>query len=199
MFGSHAGTSQLSRERKRSAHRLRAGGIRRKLVIVVVLLIAGIGVLPTIIVKTHLRNALVAMALPNDAIRITIGSASVSWFSNPSISNVEVKNAAGDTLLVAESIHIDRTPLKLALNTHDLGNIQIVHPTIHVQVRPDGNSISDVLLKLQGNPSAAEASPNVPVQPQSHASARQPTFTIELVGATVIADDIATSRQWRLQ
>src|SRR3954471_6082770 len=206
MFGQNAGTTQLRCALPRSAHPLRAGGIRRKLLIFLLLTFAAVGVLPIVIAKTHLRNILVALAIPNNAVRVTIGEASLSWISNPSLSNIEIKDASGDTLLVAESIQINRTPLKLALNTHDLGTIHIVHPTLHVQVRPDGNSINDLLQKLAGNSS-------VPVEQRASAGSAQadsktqsspttthpPVFTIELVGATILADDVATNRQWRMQ
>src|SRR4051812_20043255 len=142
MFGPNAGTIQLPRAGRRPAHRVRFGGIRRKLLIGLVLLVALVAVLPIVIAKTHLRNLLVAMGLPNNAIRVTIGSASLSWTSNPLFQNVEDKDASGATLLVDESIRIDRTPLKWAMNTHDLGKTQTVHPTLHVQVRPDGNTIN---------------------------------------------------------
>src|SRR4051794_20739252 len=196
MFGQNAGTTQLRCALPRSAHPLRAGGIRRKLLIFLLLTFAAVGVLPIVIAKTHLRNILVALAIPNNAVRVTIGEASLSWISNPSLSNVEIKDAAGDTLLVAESIQIDRTPLKLALNTHNLGTIHIVHPTLHVKVRPDGNSINDLLQKLAGPTGSVEAESKGGTSPRT---TQQPAFTIELVGATVLADDVATNRQWRMQ
>ena len=50
-------------------------------------------------------------------------------------------------LLAAESISIDRAPLNLAMNSRDLGMIQIIRPAIHLKVRPDGSNLEDALAK----------------------------------------------------
>src|SRR5438093_168160 len=130
MFGRPAGSGLVFNRRRRFVNSLRAAGIRRKLLALLVLLVIGVALLPIIVAKTPLRNSLISMALPKDTLRVSIGDASLSWIGTPSLSNVEVKDAAGETLLVAESIRIDRTLLKLAMNSHDLGTLQVVRPTV---------------------------------------------------------------------
>ena len=78
------------------------------------------------------------------------------------------------------------------MNSHDLGTIQIVRPVIHIKVRPDGSNLEDALQKL------------LPVQPKTEPKAESATnkptaFVFQLVEATILADDVATGRQWRLQ
>src|SRR4029079_8664 len=192
MFGQHAHSRLLGKRRRSCARSRRAGSIKAKFLTLLALLLIVVGLLPIIVAKTPLRGLLLSSALPRDTVSVTIGDASLSWFSSPSLSTVEVKDKAGDALLAAESIKIDRTPLSLALNSHDLGTIQIVRPVIHVKVRPDGSNLEDVLQKLV--PSAPEN------EPKDESSARKPTaFIFQLVEATILADDIATGRQWRLQ
>src|SRR3954467_12697582 len=148
MFGQHANSRLLGKRRRYCARSLRAGGIKAKLLKFLVLVVIFIGVLPIIIAKTPLRNVLLSTAIPRDSVKVTIGDASLNWFGSPSLSTIEVKDSTGDTLLVAESIKIDRTPLHLAMNSHDLGTIQIVRPVIHIKVRPDGSNLEDALQKL---------------------------------------------------
>jgi hypothetical protein len=170
----------------------RAGGFRAKLITLFALLLIMIGVLPIIVAKTPLRNALVASVLPTDSVRVTIGDASLNWFGSPSLSAVEVKDAAGESLLAAESIRIDRTPLHLAFNSHDLGTIKIVRPVIHLKVRPDGSNLEDVLQKLIPAPAGGES--------KGESGSKEPVaFAFQLVEGTILADDVATGRQWRLQ
>jgi hypothetical protein len=147
MFGQHAHCRALGK-RRCFARTQRVGGIKKKLLTFLALLLLVVGLLPLIVAKTPLRNVLLSSALPRDSIRVTIGDASLNWFGSPSLSTVEVKDAAGDTLLAAESIKIDRTPLYLAMNSHELGTIQIVRPVIHVKVRPDGPQQQKTVRKL---------------------------------------------------
>jgi len=79
MFGRAAGSALVSSRRRRFVVRLRAGGVRRKLLTLLVLLAIVIGVLPVIVAKTALRHVLLSMAIPKDTIQITIGDASLNW------------------------------------------------------------------------------------------------------------------------
>jgi hypothetical protein len=191
MFGQHAHSRPLGKRRS-FARATRAGGIKAKLLTFLVLVLIVVGVLPIIVAKTPLRGVLLSSVLPRDSVHVTIGDASLNWFGSPSLSTVEVKDAAGDSLLAAESIKIDRSPLRLAMNSHDLGTIQIVRPVIHVKVRPDGSNLEDVLQKLVAS--------TVEKEPKTESSTKKTTaFVFQLVEATILADDVATGRQWRLQ
>ncbi len=171
---------------------MRAGGLRAKLLTLLALLLIVVGILPIIVAKTPLRNMLLSWVLPRDSVRVTTGDASLNWFGSPSLSTVEVKDTAGDTLLAAESIKIDHTPLYLAMNSNNLGTIQIVRPVIRVKVRPDGSNLEDALQKLLSDITQSE--------PATESSAKKSTaFVFQLVEGTILADDVATGRQWRLQ
>src|SRR5689334_20933743 len=125
MFGQHARTCLVGKRRRSRARLRRAGGFRAKLITLLAVLLILIGVLPIIIAKTALRNVLVSLAIPKDTVRVNIGEASLSWFSAASLSSIEVKDcASGNVVFAAESIHCNRTPLSLALNSHDLGTVQ---------------------------------------------------------------------------
>src|SRR5687768_2385011 len=108
---------------------LRVGGTRRRLLTILVLAIAALGLLPLLVAKTSLRDTVFSAAIPGDDLIVTVGDASLSWFSTPSLARLEVKDTAGNLLLTAERISIDRTPWKLLANRHDIGLIEIVRPT----------------------------------------------------------------------
>src|SRR4029079_6979576 len=193
MFGQHAHSRPLGERRRSRARSVRGGGIKAKFLTLFVILLIVVGVLPIIVAKTPLRNTLISSALPRDTVTVTIGDASLNWFGGPSLSTVEVKDTKGDSLLAAESIKVDRTPLQLVLNSHELGTIQIVRPVIHVKVRPDGRNLEDILQKL-APPEASDKSKSETASAKS-----SPTFAFQLVDATILTDDVATGRQWRLQ
>lgn len=186
---------------------MRAGGIVRKLFVLLVLLLVIVALLPMIVAKTPLRHVLLSMALPADAIRISIGDATLNWIGRQSVGNLDVRDATGESLLTAEAIRFDRSPLTLALNTHELGTLEIVRPLLHLKVRPDGSNLEDVIHKLasrfggssQPNQTSTVAPPETKIT-DSGTSNKQPiAFAIQLSDGTIIADDLATGRQWRLQ
>src|SRR5262245_45890937 len=108
MFFQRHGLRRELRHLRAAQHWLRAGGVRRKLLVFLVLLIGIVALAPYIVAKTPLRNALLSRAIPGDALRVNTNDASFSWTSGPSLSSVEVKDAAGNPLLFAEKISIDR-------------------------------------------------------------------------------------------
>ena len=87
MFGRPAGSGLVFNRRRRFVNSLRAGGIRRKLLALLFLLVVAVALLPIIVAKTPLRNLLISMVLPKDTLRVSIGDASLSWIGTPSLSN----------------------------------------------------------------------------------------------------------------
>ena len=53
--------------------------LMRKLLLFLLLLAVVVALLPTIVAKTPLRNMLIAAAVPSDAVRVTVGGASLGW------------------------------------------------------------------------------------------------------------------------
>ncbi|MCI0333425.1 MAG: hypothetical protein L0228_09400 [Planctomycetes bacterium] len=182
-------------ERWRRAGRwFRAGGARRKLVIFLVLVIGAVALMPLVVAKTSLRNTVLSKAVPSGAVRVSANDASLSWISGPSLSGVAVVDATGGPLIEAERISVDRSAVNLLLNSRDLGLIEIARPTIHVKVRPDGSNLEDAL-----NSIATALSPHREATPASDSAGPPPKFAIHIVEGTILVDDIAASRQWRIE
>ncbi|MCI0492010.1 MAG: hypothetical protein L0Z07_03630 [Planctomycetes bacterium] len=178
-----------------NASRLRsAGGVRRRLLLGLVLLTAGVAVLPTLVAKTPLRNSVLSAVMPSDVIRASVGDASLGWLSPPSLSAVEVRDAAGATLLTIESVHLDRPLWSLVTNTRDLGSIEIVRPKLHVEIRPNGSNVEDVVGELLADLNRDRAE-----TPAGVATAEPTTVAVRLVDGTVLAHDATTGRSWGLQ
>lgn len=174
---------------------VRAGGIRRKLLIFLVLLAAIIALLPMIIAKTPLLHLVLSKAIPAGAVQVSSHGASLGWLSGPTLTGVQVTDSAGNVLLSSESISVSRPPLNLILNKHELGIIQINRPQLLIKVRPDGSNLEDTLQKLLGD-TAKSVSPQEHVSPASSA----PTaFALQLVEGTIFVEDAATGRVWRLE
>jgi hypothetical protein len=155
---------------------------------------AVLALLPFLVAKTPLRDALFTAALPSDQIRVSIGDASLSWFSGPVLTNVEIRDAAGELLLAAERIMLDRAPGSLLLNWRDLGNIEIVRPTMHLAIRPDGSNWEDIAKQL-----LADLSANHSAEAEPTTTTKSVAFAVRVVEGTILAEDLARSRKWRVE
>lgn len=158
------------------------------------LLVLVIAVLPAIVAKTSLRNALLARAVPGGIVRVTAADASLSWISGPSLAGVEVVDASNAPLLAAERISLGQSPISLALNSRDVGVIEVIRPTIHIKVRPDGSNIEDAIGAI-----VSAITPSDGQSPTEVTAAAPTRFALSLLEGTVIVDDEVTGEQWRLE
>ncbi len=172
----------------------RHGGIRRRLLVFLVLIAVAVALLPLVVANTRLRDAVLSAALPGEHVQVTATGASLGWFSGPSLNGLEVKDADGKLLLSVEAVSIDRSPINLLMSRRNLGTINIVRPALHLAIRPDGSNLEDamreLLAELASSPSS-ELSAN---------DASPPTaFAIHVADGTIHAQDLATSRKWRAE
>ena len=97
----------------RKEPRQRRATFSARLLGILFLLALAVALLPMIVAGTDMRNALVAMAVPQDVMRITTGGATLGWFAPPSVRDLKIQDAAGQPLLTAGSLRLDRTPIQL--------------------------------------------------------------------------------------
>jgi hypothetical protein len=163
-------------------------------VVLLLLVAVVVALLPTLVATTPLRNMLVAAAVPGDQVRVTVGEASLGWFSEPVLSRIEIRDAAGEPLAAIESLRVGRTPLALATNWRDLGEVEIARPTVYLAVRPDGSNLEDAIgdalgeIAGSGDPRTTEA---------AEPTARPLAVAVRVVDGTLLVHDAATGRQWR--
>jgi hypothetical protein len=191
----HIDDDEPRERRPRSTkHAKRSPGKRRNLLVFLLLAAIVVGLLPMIVAKTSLRNAVLTAAVPTDKLHIVAGSASLGWFSAPSLAQVTVRDAAGDTLFTAESIRIDRTPASLVFNSRDLGIIEILRPAIHVKLRDDGSNVEDALRRAFSDV-AADSNQSTPTD----SSAPPVEVALQVVEGTVFVEDTTSGGRWRVQ
>jgi hypothetical protein len=174
--------------------RNRLGGVRRRLLTFLVLTVVLVALLPLLVAKTPLRTALLSIAAGGTDVRVTVGEAALGWFSGPSLSHVEVKDASGNLLLSAEKITLDRAPAYLLIASRELGTIDVVRPTLHLVIRPDGSNLEDVAGRLLAK-FAADRAPD----PGADAASARTTYNVRIVEGTILAEDIAMNRRWRVE
>jgi translocation and assembly module TamB len=164
----------------------------RRLAVFVILVVVIIALLPTLVAKTPLRNVILSAVLPKNSVQVAIGDASLSWFSPPSVSGIEVRDAAGRPLVAVESVQLSRSPWLLATNWHELGEVVVTRPVVYVAVRPDGSNVEDVIHQLTataGAPSSGEAGSESPTKV---------AVAVKVVDGTVLMQDTATGHGWRV-
>ena len=164
----------------------------RRLAVFVIFVAVIVALLPTLVAKTPLRNVILSAVLPKNSVQVAIGDASLGWFSPPSVSGIEVRDAAGRPLVAVESVQLSRSPWRLATNWHELGEIVVTRPVVYVAVRPDGSNVEDVIHQLTataGGPSNGEVGGE---------SSAKVAVAVKVVDGTVLMQDAATGRGWRV-
>jgi translocation and assembly module TamB len=177
-------------ERPRPIRRRR---LFRKLLVFLLVVAVVIAALPTLVAKTSLRNLLIGYVLPPGSVRVTVADASLGWFSPPALSGIEVRDDAGRPLATIESIRTGRSPWALASNWRELGEIEIQRPVLYLAVRPDGTNLQDALQPFLEKTGAAE-----PGAEHQMSSSPLPAVAVQVVDGTVLVEETATSRRWRL-
>ncbi len=119
-------------------------------------LVLVVGLLPTIIAHTSLMAFFVRRAAMLDG-TITFQSASIGWFSPVSISGIEIRDAQGDTVLEAESLTCDRSLLKLAFNSSNIGTLRIEKPQLSAKLSRDGSNVEVLLARWFSGPSSSSS------------------------------------------
>jgi hypothetical protein len=167
---------------------------RRKLPWLLLFAVALVVFLPTIVAKSPLRNVVLSAALPTKALRVSVGNATLGWFTRPSLDQVKVWDAKGNELMTAEAIHIDRAPSSLLFDWHNLGTIEVVRPALHLQLRNDGSNVDDVIQRV-----LAEVAKDNETRPVGDANSQPTAVAIHVVDGAIFAEDATTGRRWHVQ
>jgi translocation and assembly module TamB len=158
----------------------------RRLVTFVVLLAVAALLAPEIVARTALLGQIVDWGTAGLQGRLVVGGATLSWFSPPGVSNVELVDDEGRPVLKAEAVWGDRTLWQLAAAPTQLGRFRLDRPEIHLVVRPDGTTnLEHVLEKLLAAPASSTASPPL-------------DLAVQLVDGTLVVHDQASQRQWTI-
>ncbi|MGD9723292.1 MAG: hypothetical protein AB7O59_18335 [Pirellulales bacterium] len=145
------------RPRRRKSHAFR----NFALVMFCLLLVAGYFA-PTIIAKSPLCDWLVQTAVaPNGSIHV--GSASLGWFSPIDVANVELRDAAGESVASVKSLKSEKPLYALLLDSNNLGHLDVAQPTIHLVAYEKDTNLERVLANFLAAESDAQVTAKVKV------------------------------------
>lgn len=149
------------------------------LVVLVVLLWLG----PTIVAKSSILSWIVTWAAADLKGTVTARSASLGWFSAPSLRGLEIRDEQGESVLEISEIRSDRSLLALLWDYSNLGRIRLERPTLHVVVRKDGSNLEDMLASYLASTEDLPDGMNLGV---------------EIVDGAVTVRDAGTGQTWQI-
>jgi len=163
---------------------------KRRLLAAFVLFVTLIVLAPVLLARTPLRNWLLAQAVPQFHGDIRIGGASLWWLSPPVLTDIEVRDNQGRTLLHAPRVEGSKSLLALLCHPFDLGEFHLIQPALHVVCSGDSTNLEAALAYwLHGARSVSEG----------------PIFALDgiavgavLTQASLVLEDDATGRKWSL-
>jgi hypothetical protein len=130
----------------------------RRLLGFAVLLAVGVWVAPAVIVRTALRDRVIAAAAADLRGTVTVGGMSAGWLSAVELRDVTVTDRQGRTLLTIPRVVTSKTLLGFLRDRSDLGEIEIHNPTADVVAEAGSTNLEDAIsewLKDDGRPPVA--------------------------------------------
>ncbi len=132
------------------------GRWKRRFLTAFALLAITIFLSPILIARTPLRNWLIARAVPQLQGDIRIGGASLWWFSAPVVTDLDVRDLDGRSLLHVPRVETEKSLLRLLCHPLDLGDIRFTRPAVHIVCSRQSSNLETTLaywLRLKDVPS----------------------------------------------
>jgi len=147
---------------------------------------------PAIIGGTSLLQTLLVRAVPAEAGRVTARGAALGWFSPVVLHGVQVVDPAGQVLMQADAVALDRTLWQLMTDSNNLGVVRVDRPVVYALVRPDGSNVEDFLAALDQPhaPPANHPADDAPTSMQLIIAGGSIAVTDATTGGTVVHDPI---------
>jgi hypothetical protein len=127
----------------------------RKIGIGLILLLVLLWFLPIILAKTPLLNW-AANRFGNLKGRVAIQSASLGWFTAPSIEGIELRDERDRPVVENLSVSGSTSLVGMMLNSSNLGTFTLDKPKLTLHVRPDGSNLEDVIANYLKGPSSSK-------------------------------------------
>jgi hypothetical protein len=134
--------------------------IRRILGVVAILLVVLIVTAPWLVAKTGLRDPLINWVLASPSVTASSDTASLGWFSSPSMRGLHLTSANGRLDIRAEEITAERSLVQMLASSADLGTITVEKGHVQLELPLD-------------------------VQLQERESRLEPTFTANIKDASL--------------
>ncbi len=153
-----------------------------RLVVVFVLLGVLAFVAPILIGSTGAWKSILASSAPKLAGKIDAKSVTLSWLAPIELSDVAVRDAAGEPLAQIARVKSRKTLLAIALCPQDLGTFDIEQPQARVALRDTGSNVEEFLTLL----------------PESKQDSPRTQIGLAVTGGTIEIDDQIAGKQWLL-
>lgn len=161
---------------------------RRWLVLIAgasILMVLAVWLAPAVVARTPLRNRLVQRATADLRGTVTVGGASLGWFSPVELRDVTVTDSTGRTLLAAPKITSSKSLAALIRNRADLGEFTVERPALEVVGEKQSTNLEDALANYLLDDAASSG-------PERTAVA------LHVVDGTVRIHDADAQKSWEL-
>jgi len=138
--------------------------------------------LPNIVAHTPLLGWGIGMAAADLNGTVTVGSASLGWFSPIAVQDVEITDSEGKLVLSLPSATGDRSLAALLGDYSKLGSFRLESPKLSVVLRDDGSNLEDLLQKYLES---------------EEESTLEIGLSLEVVDGSVLVTDQAAGRSWQ--
>jgi hypothetical protein len=156
-------TVERSRSRKKNkpddadvkqgkSHAFRNGCLAMLLLLCVAVFFA-----PGVIARTSLRNSLLQSALKMDG-TVTLGSASLGWFSSVVVENIEVRDAEDQIVAEVAQLRTAKSLLGLLADLGNLGEIEVNAPKLNIVCLEQETNLERIFSSLIAEESEAKVS-----------------------------------------
>ncbi|MGI9455492.1 MAG: hypothetical protein ACR2NU_02975 [Aeoliella sp.] len=172
---------------KRAARGARSAKAKRRLLFLLVVILALVVFAPTIVLRTPLRGQLLARLVPPNVGTVAAESITAGWFTPVSAEQITITDTAGNRLADIERLTMNRTISSLMANSRDLGTIRLEKPVVYTLVRPDGSSIEDAITAASEAAAAADT---------ASSSSGGSVYRLEVVNGRVLSRDASTGVTW---
>jgi hypothetical protein len=163
---------------------------RRRLFAGSLLLFALAVLSPVLLAKTPLRNWLVAIALKQFKGDVRIGGASLGWFRPLILTDIEVRDLNGRTLLSAPRVEGSKSLAALLCHPFDLGEFRFSKTSVHVVCGHDTTNLETALAHWLQRKEQSPSSDD----PGLEGIGVRASFT----EASLVLEDEDTGRTWTL-
>lgn len=113
----------------------------------VLVLFLVIWLMPIVIGHSPLLNSLLAVGTGDLKGSVTIGSASLGWFSPVTLWNLEVRDTRHEPVLVIPKAVGDRTLISILWDNSRLGRFRVEQPQVSLLFDQQGSNLEDMLAK----------------------------------------------------
>jgi translocation and assembly module TamB len=168
-----------------------------RLALVLLVPIALVLIAPSLLVRSPLRDRALNWCLRDVKGSISIGDASLGWFTPLVASDVLLQDEAGNSLIRIAEISGDKGLLALAMQPHDLGQYQVQQPQISVVLHEDLSNFERVFATWLA-PAAKQAEKTAETA-ASEVAKDGIAIGLEIVDGSATVTDTVANKEWKLE